>query len=559
MRAAPKSSTNNIIMALRAGGGFLESFGKLKALQSEKAEKSGYLLGLSGEKLEENATQAKIRGFQRGEGKAAVLEFGRLTKEYTLRNIHLPPEEFHAGIEQLQLEFLEGKSEDYLEGFVKGALQHENSAISAYTQARHTIVQNAQLNNSTKDFTNTLENGLEDLSETLQSLISTSDEALAPEERDEKAESHIQAFAKEIREAMDAKIAENKALGIPTKVTMERLLETIGHKAVQSANPSLMSFMYLEDSDGIRLIDTDLAKEAYRYLERAENAVTIMENDYIEQQKEYQKEMTKRWTNHFLTEFAALRNNAERVPASVITRLQSWLEEFSDASKNEYGIALEPTMYKQLLNMTNNLSKVIGYAERTDLDTLRELSTMSFTITDEESLTKVLDFLDRNRVSFTKTDYNKSVANAMASYELAENEGMTELKNSIARNQAIFESTVKQLGETIIEQSMSRLYADKIRKQDAKRVDYVRDYLTELVKEATLENGGKAISVPKLREIKEELRDKAYKIYPRVDLGVNKQEREEDNIGNKQRTSSTRTEDTAGQDDVERNLLSLPQ
>jgi hypothetical protein len=482
----PDSKTTNLIKALQSGQSILESFGKYKAGKSHFDYKEGQEKALAGKQLTEAEAQvdAKVKGFQEVMGRGDAYKFDLLVQKYFSENKYTSPEDFQEGLKLLEQGFTEGKSEHYLRGFVPEAMKTEHAAFSNFTKVKQLEVQEKHLENITNDFKNTL--------------------------------AQTQGNPEILRKKLTQLQEESKALGIDRLTVSERILDAVGLEAERTGNPDLLSFADLKEN-GIALTDTALAKTVQSYRDKAETAKSLYRKAQEGQIKELRKEAKQVLVNEFLISLSDMKAGQSSVSPEKVIGLRQQIVNFSDARKNELGIALDNSDVDRLLTLTENLLETEGFSNSSDVEVLRSLTGMSLAITGEEDMANVLDYLEYHRSNLTKEDYLKYTREIMASAKLATNAELKAFKELYKRNTPKFLSSLAQYGDSIAEQELLGLQAQKAKNQDSRRQSYAQVMLDYYITEALQENGGKPLSPKEYFQIQETVRKEAKEVYPEFD------------------------------------------
>lgn len=218
--------------------GFMEQ----KAVEQKEA---GATSALRGEDKPETASESWIRGYETTEGQGAVHDYLALMSGLKSRMAQLAPNEYEAEKEAINKSFLNGASDNWIRGFVPGALDVETKMDAEYQGVQVEIVKNNHLTNVRKNTTVEAHRIMAD-----------------PKIKDKSAAIRDWVTRAQ-KQAKDMKVSDR------TEVA-QHIIESLGPEAVRGANPDLMNFALVKDKDGVALIDRpELAKQIHSYINQA--------------------------------------------------------------------------------------------------------------------------------------------------------------------------------------------------------------------------------------------------------------------------------------------------
>ena len=253
---------------------------------ANRAHKEGALDALSG-KEKPTTGMMRIHGWESLKGEMTARREYReeLNSFFNENHLEMTPEEFETGVQEISQKYLQGASNSFLEGFLKYAVDIEQSIFDKYNNTQREIVRQESMdmlsskahNTAVDSLTNYLTSrfeGIEELDDILTrpdvlwqiDIEGTLGQELSPILRADLTEAQI----------------KGKQLGFQRHEVNALYLEQVGELAVRYGMPELLDFLRLPDSDGIAPIKQALTgKPAFQYLARAEGERKASINEHL--------------------------------------------------------------------------------------------------------------------------------------------------------------------------------------------------------------------------------------------------------------------------------------
>ena len=209
-----------------------------KQIQRKEDARAGQIKALKGEQLPGDASLAMIRAYEETQGTAAVSEYQVAAEQYFQENWTKPRGEFEAGLHELGSAAINGRSDNFILGFLPKALEIEEKVKRNYIKAQQADLQD--------NYTTNLK----------QSIRVQLDRPLSP---------------KDIRELLSSYQQQAALFNLSRSQVTELFVDTLGEMAVQNGAPELMLFVDEADESGIKVTDTPYGTKAIDYMKKAEN------------------------------------------------------------------------------------------------------------------------------------------------------------------------------------------------------------------------------------------------------------------------------------------------
>ena len=315
----------------------LKVFEERKVQKHDEDIQKGKRAKVRGEEKPEDASKGFIKGYETLEGMAGAAQLRTIMQDYYNKNWQLTPEEFQAGKDEIVKEFLEGRSDNYIDALIPGAIQAEQEIINAQYEAQHSIIR-GNINSHIRQ----VADGMVDI------MV---DQDIDDPVRLRQGLSDIQALAKE--------------QGLSRSEVSGYFIDVVGQRAIKEGKPELMNFVYEKDvsAGNLRLIDTEHHPKILQYIRQAESEASSRDIAAEKAAKQKREELKDSVT----------RTLAEKMYTLAPDDHQGWLEleqlleDSSDPERNEFGIALD---YKEIEHFRKNLNSLrLGgnFAQESDM------------------------------------------------------------------------------------------------------------------------------------------------------------------------------------------------
>ena len=473
--------TQALIQALEQGQGLLASYAQIQKQQEEEARQEGYELGKIGKKLPENASDSKIKGWLQAQGEGAVFDFERDIQEYTLNNWQQDPETYQQGINDLITQYIDGKSKAFLKGFVPKAEQVEQQYYRKYMQAHQEKIMNDGLNNLAKGFRQDFANLVEG-------------DNYSPE----KVRSLLSEYQK-----------KGKKFGLSRDEVSKRMIALVGREAEKAGDPELLSFVEVEDEQGIKLTDTKLRENIRTWRKRAVDSRDQLIKAREAHYKELKKEAKAQLQRNIVTMLHGLENPT---PEQLIAVKQDILDRWSTPEGNELGIALDAKDMKTYLDTINDLLATGEFAENSDPNTVAALQELAATISSPEDFEIGMQMLSSFKHNLSGSDYTRLHQKMLSEREAMEDKEIQNFKTFHNRAIGTFTPLLRQGSDTLFGGYMK----DDIEAQDEERVNYGLNRLQEAVDRFREENG-RTPTYEEYYRLQDRVKKEAYEAFPRVE------------------------------------------
>nr|BDD44394.1 hypothetical protein 10 [Deltaproteobacteria bacterium] len=181
---------------------------------------------------------------------------------------------------RLSQEYLKGKDEAFIRGFIPKASQVEESAWSAHTQdlqERFRVEHSEQIASETADFV-----------------------------EDTFLHSSMADWGKKIRSYTDGLFPTAQKFGLTKNEVSSEVLKQVGQLAILKGEPELLSYGWLKGPGGVAVSDTALQAELMRYKKAAETARTAHQTRRAKEASDKKKEDDRAYTNDVTRRFLEL-------------------------------------------------------------------------------------------------------------------------------------------------------------------------------------------------------------------------------------------------------------
>jgi hypothetical protein len=396
---AAGSSAMKLAEALKSGRSLLEGYAEFREQQEKEEKTKGYELGITGQDLPEDASQAKIQGYLRAEGEAEVYDFQEQVSNYLANKNHLSPEEFQEGLNQLQEQFISDKSTEYLKGFIPKARQIESHVYQDYMEIQRERVRQEGAANLAKTWRNEAEEMLRQ--KQAPTGIGTSEQRITKDE------------SKHLREVLTRLQKQGKEFGLTKMEVSEHIIDVAGRLAEQTANPDFLDFATRKDKDGgIRLTDTKLVNRVRTWQRRAVAASDAKLNNQQERMKLYRKKAAEQLDRDItvaLSNIDRLQDEDDISSETVVDQLlhirSQVVNKWNDTANNEYQIALDANEIDAHLQQIDDMLETTGFAEVSNPDIRVDIKNAILNLDDPGNFYQVQNLLHNNKQDLTPNHY----------------------------------------------------------------------------------------------------------------------------------------------------------
>ena len=254
-----------------------------KQIQDKEDSRKGQIKALKGEELPGNASVAMTRAYEQTQGTAAVAEYKNQVQQYFNENWTLPKEEFQKGLHELGAKTINGKSDNFILGFLPDALELESKVESQYIQAQQADVQNQYLTNAKQAI-----------------RVKLGFDGPKP----------VDWTPKDIRNMLTDFQNQASLFKLNKSKVTELFVDTLGEMAVRNGVPELMLFADESDASGIKVTDTPFGSKAVDYMKKAEAVQKAKVKEAEAAAKKAYDAAVEGTANHFTTRIAMLDPNA---------------------------------------------------------------------------------------------------------------------------------------------------------------------------------------------------------------------------------------------------------
>lgn len=322
---------------------------KLYKEWTQEQERRGALaqfLGVEESDIPEASADPFVRGREKFKGMASAEDFQVYMDNFLEKNRDLNPFEFDNELQKAKREFLKGRTKDFVEGILPEAVKIEDKINRNYTQYRVDLFKNDFWNDNRK----WARYQFNDLRQSYDQELA--DESISDKEARQRYAEGLHAKVKDLQE-----LGVN-ALGVSRNDVNKEVVDMIGREAVRSGRPDLLFFALVEDSSGIRIIDTEVGKDVESYLDQARKKATDMESQRLKAIEAKRGDM----------EDSVARAVVEALDTGKWDEAEQLLIDFGQPGRNEFGVALTPEKLKQYRGALRDLRNDSGFA-RGDGDT----------------------------------------------------------------------------------------------------------------------------------------------------------------------------------------------
>lgn len=256
--AAGTSSAGDLMQALGVASDKVAPV-VLKAgeVWAEGAKKKGVEARFVGDAMDPNQSNAFIDGYERMDGQYRGIQFGNAAKEYAATNSHLAPDEFQAGLDSLQKEYV-GKlvHQGQLDSFLPAALKGGEHATSIYQEAKNAAIL-GERNQKVQDIqTGQMKLILDQTAFDVAGIplssgfASTATDPVMRQKLMDNLDAFRAAVAPQLRKLHDDGRAAYKEIGLTPAQIATKLVGTVGRLAGDTGVVAITDYMYQKDAAG---------------------------------------------------------------------------------------------------------------------------------------------------------------------------------------------------------------------------------------------------------------------------------------------------------------------
>jgi hypothetical protein len=336
-RVTPKNVKGGAAEALLRGLGLLEDTvpAAVQIMENTKKEhtEQGKLAAARGDKLNEDATEAFIEGYEQMKGAGeGYLELQSVLQKHYDENVGQDPASFSASQDIAIKNFFLGRSDNYIKGALPGAISLQKEYANDYTKKKAAEFQ--------ADLLATNRNHMD---ANITKIIKEQPENLS----------------KELRVELNRQQENMKMQGFHRSVSSAGMVNIMGDKAVQQGNRELMKFAYEKGPDGIRVIDNaKLAEKVQAYEEAADREARRKVTQAREDRERREKDALSDITSN-LSQYASAMSDPQVKPEQrkqLAIEFDKLLHSVSDRNNNPAGLELTAKQIEHYKKMQDNIT-----------------------------------------------------------------------------------------------------------------------------------------------------------------------------------------------------------
>lgn len=243
----------------------IESFAKEYRQEKRKEDLvAGQAAAAKGEGIASDASKDFAEGYYAFAGTADAVEFKNIIHQdmETALNEGWTPTEWQAHMGMRQMEFIQGKPDQYILPFAKAALDVEDQYTSQFVNKQRALIMEGVENN---------------ISKTIRGLV---DNRFA-------SGKDADTVMDELRGDYDSQLALAKKAGVAEDRFAAMFVQDIGERAAQAGRPDILNMFYRENQDGSTLADNpEVEKMVTEYRDKAYTTMRSQEVAREKAQKE---------------------------------------------------------------------------------------------------------------------------------------------------------------------------------------------------------------------------------------------------------------------------------
>lgn len=368
--------------------GFMKGFSDRKDKKHDEDIQAGKRAKMRKEEKPEDASAGFIKGYETLEGVSGGAELYTKMEENYKKNWQDTPAEFQAKQEALVKEFLNGRSDHYVDGLLGMAVEAENMFTKKHFEDNKKIIDNninTHLRNAVDGMVNiSLEQGVNPAK--LRAGL-TDLQGLAIQQGRSRLE------------------------------TSDHFIDAVGPTAIKKGRPDLMMFAYERDTTGTRLVDNEhLAPKIIQIMRQAE-AEAENQAKALDEAAKLKKQELKTNVGRTLSEKLYTTRPEDSEGWNSVYDI---LNNASNPERNEFGVALDPGEIEHYHRNIQALRLGGTFSHESDMRAYQN----GFVKAKEGKLTA--EELSKLESSLTREDF-KELMRLSGSVSLAPSEGGTNL------------------------------------------------------------------------------------------------------------------------------------
>lgn len=290
---------------------FLKGFDERRSAKNEEEVQAGKRAKMRKEEKPANASKGFIKGYETLEGVSGGADlYSKLNENYQT-NWQDTPEEFQAKQNEIVKEFLNGRSDHYVDGLLSMAVEAENMFTKKHFEDNKKIIDN--------NINSHLRNAVDGM------VTMSLDQGVDP---------------KRMRDGLTSLQGLAIEQGRSRLETSDHFIDAVGPTAVKKGRPDLMMFAYEQDAKngGTRLIDNEhLQPKIIQYIRQAEAEAENQGKALDEASKLKKKELQDNVSRTLSEKLYTLRPEDHEGWNETYSILHS----ASNPERNDFGVALD--------------------------------------------------------------------------------------------------------------------------------------------------------------------------------------------------------------------------
>ena len=336
---------------------------------AEQQYEEGRMAAITGEDKPSDGYY-RVTAYEKANGElTASTEYKETLSEYYRQNYtNTSPEEFQEGLEEITKEFVEGRTDNFLQGFAPKAQQLEQSVVSEYNSFQAEEFHRKSLNtvgSLSREGINDVVNqniadryqdvgitNIEDLEQNPQMYVTVM-----------KDETFRESLAKDLRKQLSEIQKKGKDMGLSTSEISEKFVEFLGTTAIENGMPEIINMAYEKDESGVSLATGIFSKTIASSEDKAENVRSQRLQEFTKEQEELTKEEQQQQKEEREAALKQYQSNI-REEVTLLDNISDPTERATQALEtqqrligNEEFDQLDNTTQKQLLNDVTAIRK----------------------------------------------------------------------------------------------------------------------------------------------------------------------------------------------------------
>jgi hypothetical protein len=386
----PQSQAGGALNALAEGLSLIEDtiplWQRAKAADEKRHKAEGKTAAGRGDKLNEDATEAFIEGYEEitgaGEG---YLQLQGILNEVAQKNAGSTLQQFDTQQDQAIKQFFGGRSDAFIRGALPGAI-----SLQKEYRRGHIEKQNAEFE-------------MDKLSKTRSLMESAITQTI--KEEPEQLDVALRGVL-----SVQQEMGKDPLMGHHRSVSTMQMVTLMGNRAVDSANEDLMDFADLKGPGGLRVIDNAVAANKVRQFRESARAELNRREKANEGKAEKAKKDAKVAINVKMTEIIDAIGNPQATEAQRVELIKGAYQMLNEGEDAGMFTRAESSHHRDELADVHGVDGI--WAERDNVD--RKIQALTFAIQDPEKLTD--KYLSELKLDLTRSSYEE-VFKAMAATE----------------------------------------------------------------------------------------------------------------------------------------------